>query len=84
MDVDLAVSFKAVAGKIDQGGGPVWRYKDAKNYYIARVNPLEDNYRLYKVVDGERIQFAPLTLKPRPRNGTACASSKRAVKSSAI
>src|SRR5437660_8213996 len=30
-DVDLTVSFKAIAGKRDQGGGPVWRYQDANN-----------------------------------------------------
>lgn len=56
-DVDLTVSFKALTGKIDQGGGPVWRYKDANNYYIARMNPLEDNFRVYKVVDGRRQQL---------------------------
>jgi hypothetical protein len=53
-DVDLSVRMKAVAGETDQGGGLVWRAKDAKNYYLARYNPLEDNYRLYKVVDGRR------------------------------
>jgi hypothetical protein len=57
LDVDLRVSFKAVAGKIDQGGGLVWRYKNAKNYYICRMNPLENNFRLYKVVDGKRTQL---------------------------
>jgi hypothetical protein len=53
-DVDLSVEMKAIAGETDQGGGLVWRAKDAKNYYLARYNPLEDNYRLYKVVDGKR------------------------------
>jgi hypothetical protein len=53
-DVDLSVRMKAVAGVTDQGGGLVWRAADAKNYYLARFNPLEDNYRLYKVVDGKR------------------------------
>jgi 3-keto-disaccharide hydrolase len=56
-DLDLTVSFKAMAGKVDQGGGPVWRYQDADNYYIARMNPLEDNFRVYKVVAGERTQL---------------------------
>ena len=46
--------MKAIAGDIDQGGGIVWRAKDASNYYLARYNPLEDNYRLYKVIDGKR------------------------------
>jgi hypothetical protein len=53
-DVELSVSFKAVAGKKDQGGGFVWRYQDNNNYYICRMNPLEDNYRVYKVVNGKR------------------------------
>jgi len=47
-----------VKGKVGQGGGIVWRYLDANNYYIARMNPLEDNYRFYKVVDGKRTQLA--------------------------
>jgi hypothetical protein len=56
-DVTLSVSFKAVAGDADQGGGFVWRYKDNNNYYISRMNPLEDNFRVYKVVNGKRIQL---------------------------
>jgi hypothetical protein len=58
VDGEIAVSFKAVRGKIDQGGGIVWRYADANNYYIARMNPLENNFRLYKVVNGQRSQLA--------------------------
>lgn len=57
VDVDLTLAFKSVAGKKDQGGGPVWRYKDANNYYVVRFNPLEDNFRLYKLVDGVRKQL---------------------------
>lgn len=56
-DVELTVAMKAVAGKKDQGGGLVWRYQDANNYYIARYNPLETNYRVYKVIGGKRIQL---------------------------
>jgi hypothetical protein len=62
-DVDLTVAFRSVAGKIDQGGGLVWRYKDRNNYYIARMNPLETNYRVYKVVAGKRTQLATADLK---------------------
>jgi 3-keto-disaccharide hydrolase len=53
-DVEITVAFKAVKGEKDQGGGVVWRYQDADNYYIARMNPLEDNFRVYKVVAGKR------------------------------
>jgi hypothetical protein len=56
-DVEVSVNFKATKGEKDQGGGIVWRYQDKDNYYIARMNPLEDNYRVYKVVNGKRIQL---------------------------
>jgi len=56
-DLDLSVRLRAVAGEVDRGGGLVWRARDAKNYYIARYNPLEDNFRVYKVEDGKRTQF---------------------------
>ncbi len=62
-DVVISVKFKAVAGKVDQAGGIVFRYQDANNYYIVRANALEDNYRLYHVVAGQRRQFAGANLK---------------------
>lgn len=53
-DVTISVKFKGITGHNDQGGGPVWRFQDANNYYVARANPLENNFRLYKVVNGDR------------------------------
>ena len=57
---DGAISVKARAntGKTDQGGGPMWRVRDAGNYYVCRYNPLERNFRLYVVRDGLRKQLA--------------------------
>jgi hypothetical protein len=57
-DVEVSVRFKPVAGKVDQAAGLMVRLQDADNYYIARANALENNVRLYKVVDGRRRQFA--------------------------
>jgi len=65
-DVDLSVKMKAIAGEIDQGGGLVWRAEDKSNYYLARFNPLEDNYRLYKVQDGKRTLFVNADIKATP------------------
>lgn len=56
--VDLDVSFLAVAGKGDMGGGVIWRAQDDRNYYLARVNPLEQNIRVYRVVRGVRELLA--------------------------
>ena len=57
VDVDLAVRVQPIEGVDDQGGGLVWRARDGRNYYVARYNPLEDNFRVYKVVDGVRTLF---------------------------
>jgi len=65
-DVDLTVKMKAIAGDLDQGGGVVWRGKDKNNYYLARFNPLEDNYRLYKVENGKRTLFVNADIKAAP------------------
>ena len=54
----ITVKVKAGTGKVDRGGGPMWRVQDADNYYIARWNPLEDNLRIYYVMDGRRVQLA--------------------------
>ena len=62
-DLDISVKFKAVSGRVDQAGGLVFRLKDPNNYYIVRANALEDNYRLYHVVDGRRRQFAGANFK---------------------
>ncbi len=65
-DVDITVKMKAIAGSADQGGGIVWRAKDVKNYYVARYNPLEDNYRLYHVVNGQRSELKSADIPHTP------------------
>jgi len=50
----VEVRFKAIAGSQDRAGGVVWRAKDANSYYVLRANALEDNFVLYKTVNGVR------------------------------
>jgi hypothetical protein len=50
----VEVKIRPIAGKEDQAGGLVWRFKDANNYYVARANALEGNVVLYKTVNGKR------------------------------
>jgi hypothetical protein len=57
-DLVLRVRMRAVAGKIDRGGGLIWRARDASNYYVARYNPLEKNFRAYTVIAGVRTELA--------------------------
>ncbi len=63
-NVMLEVKIKGVKGEMDQGGGFVWRFIDADNYYVVRANPLEDNVVLYKVANGKRTDL-PILEKGR-------------------
>jgi hypothetical protein len=57
-DLDVSIKGKAISGKVDQGIGLAFRFRDPKSYYVVRANALENNFRLYKMVNGRRQQFA--------------------------
>ena len=54
LDGSVEVKFKPIRGREDQAGGVVWRWKDGKNYYVARANALENNVSLYYTEHGSR------------------------------
>jgi hypothetical protein len=62
-NVDVEIRFRPVAGRVDRAAGIVFRLRDQGNYYVVRANALEDNVRLYHVVNGDRRQFAGVTAK---------------------
>ena len=53
-NLNLEVSFLPIQGQADMGGGLIWRAADDRNYYLTRANPLEQNIRVYRVVNGVR------------------------------
>ncbi len=57
-DGTIEVRLRADSGSEDQGGGPAWRMRGRNDYYVARYNPLEHNFRLYRVKDGHRRMIA--------------------------
>ena len=59
----VEVKFKPVAGKEDQGGGVIWRVRDANNYYVSRANALEDNVTIYHTINGKRVAFKNINTK---------------------
>jgi hypothetical protein len=50
----VEVRFRPEAGREDQAGGVVWRFKDGDSYYVARANALENNVSLYYTLGGSR------------------------------
>ena len=57
-DVDVSVDITPLQGELDRAGGIAVRLLDPLNYYLVRANALEQNVRLYHVVNGVRTQFA--------------------------
>jgi hypothetical protein len=68
-DVDVSVRIKPVAGREDQGGGLVWRYRDENNYYLVRANALANNVAVFKVQNGRRSQILSGVRHEIPMNG---------------
>ena len=54
VDGYVEVKFKPLAGREDQAGGLVWRFKDGDHYYVARANALENTVSLYYTENGSR------------------------------
>jgi Domain of Unknown Function (DUF1080) len=57
-DVDATVRFRPISGKEDASGGIIFRATDGRNYLLVRANSLENNFRLYKMVNGRRSTIA--------------------------
>jgi hypothetical protein len=56
-DARVSVHCKPVSGKIDQACGLVVRFKDEKNYYVARASAVDKDVNLYVVKDGKRASL---------------------------
>jgi hypothetical protein len=57
-DLDVSVRFRPISGKEDASGGIIFRAKDGRNYFLVRANALENNFRLYTLVNGKRSTIA--------------------------
>ena len=57
-DVDVSVRFRPISGKEDASGGIIFRARDGRNYFLIRANALENNFRLYTLVNGKRSTIA--------------------------
>ena len=53
-DFTLTTKFKTVRGETEQMAGIAFRLEDEKNFYVLRASSLGNNFRFYKVVNGER------------------------------
>jgi pyruvate, water dikinase len=63
----LSLQVKPLRGSIDQAGGLVFGLRDIGNYFVFRINALEDNAMLFEFVNNNRIERARCDL-PVTRN----------------
>jgi len=61
-DIDVTVRFRPVSGNEDASGGIIFRAADGKNYLLVRANSLENNFRLYTMVNGRRSTVASVSV----------------------
>ena len=67
-DGDVSVRLKPVAGRLDQSGGVVFRYRDPKNYYLALADFKQQSVELFKVANGQRTAIASPAKHELPSN----------------
>ncbi len=53
-DFTFSTRIKIVGGAMAQMGGMVFRYKDAKNYYVLVASVLDKHFWFFKIVNGVR------------------------------
>lgn len=61
-DTKISARIKTQAGGY-QAAGVVWRLQDVDNYYVARINPEEENVNLFAFVGGKRKKLAGVPTK---------------------
>ncbi len=59
----LSVRVKPVAGSIDQAGGLAFGIRNVGNYFVFRINTLEDNVILFEFVNNKRLKRATCPVK---------------------
>src|SRR5262249_45446561 len=62
----MAVRFKGISGRIDQGAGILFNLKPNGDYLTVRANPLENNLVLWKFENGKRSSVKWIRDTPTP------------------
>ena len=62
-DAILQVDVRPVSGSIDRAGGLVFGLMNVGNYFVLRINALEDNFNLFEFINDRRFQRASVHRK---------------------
>jgi hypothetical protein len=67
-DADVSVRLRPVSGSNARGGGLVWRYRDASNYYFVRADALENTVAVYRLEGGHLTRLGAAVKHDLPMN----------------
>ncbi|MDO9109694.1 MAG: hypothetical protein Q7U40_03495, partial [Desulfatirhabdiaceae bacterium] len=62
-DAVLQVNIRPDSGNIDRAGGLVFGLMNVGNYFVLRINALEDNFNLFEFINDKRFQRATVHRK---------------------
>jgi hypothetical protein len=62
----VEAQVKPIEGREDQAGGVIWRWKGGDDYYFARINALEDDIAIYRMIAGHRKLLKHLQVEVAP------------------
>ncbi len=62
-DAVLQINVRPISGSIDQAGGLVFGLMNVGNYFVLRINALEDNFNLFEFINDRRFQRAAVRRK---------------------
>jgi pyruvate,water dikinase len=65
-DAEISVQVKAMGGRIDQAGGLVFGLRNVGNYFVLRINALEDNLVLFEFVNNRRFSRISVPVEVLP------------------
>lgn len=57
-DAVLSVEIQPIGGRIDQAGGLAFGLRNVGNYFVLRINALENNFILFEFVNNRRYERA--------------------------
>jgi pyruvate,water dikinase len=73
-DATISVGVLPVGGNIDQAGGIAFGIRNVANYFVFRINPLEENVMMYEYCNGHRWCAVRWIMDLSTESGTSCRS----------
>ena len=66
-NLEVAIHFKVIAGRLDQSAGVAVRLTTPDDYYVARASVIAQDVRLYRVANGKFDELGRMPARVTPK-----------------